>query len=127
MNSGTSNNSDKKVNIIIKTDVHGSLEAIKGSLNKLEVEQINLNIINSNSGSINESDLQLAKVSNAVIFGFNIKPNKIIREMANQENIMIRFHNVIYKLIDEVKQLMLGALDPVEEEEVLGEAQVQKI
>lgn len=126
MNLSSSNSSDKKVNIIIKTDVHGSLEAIKGSLNKLEVDQINLNIINSNSGSINESDLQLAKVSNAVIFGFNIKPNKVIREMANQENIMIRFHNVIYKFIDEVKQLMLGALDPIEEEEVLGEAQVQK-
>lgn len=116
-----------KVNVIIKTDVHGSLEAIKNSLEKLDVEKIDLRIINSNTGSVNESDLQLAKISKATIFCFNVKPSKIISEMANQSKILIRFHNVIYTLIDEVKQLMLGSLDPVEIETIFGEAVVQQL
>ncbi|MDQ0513663.1 translation initiation factor IF-2 [Mycoplasmoides fastidiosum] len=117
----------KRVNIIVKTDVHGSLEAIKSSLDKLNVDKINLNIVSSNTGSINESDLQLAKISGSTIFSFNVKPTKIIRTMAESEKIMIRFHNVIYTLIDEVQQLMLGSLDPVEIETVLGEAVVRQL
>ncbi|WP_391591826.1 Translation initiation factor IF-2 [[Mycoplasma] cavipharyngis] len=126
-NQNTTTDGSKRVNIIVKTDVHGSLEAIKSSLDKLVVDKINLKIISANTGSLNESDLQLAKISNATIFCFNVKPTKIIRSIAQTSGLVIRFHNIIYNLIDEVKQLMLGSLDPIEVETILGEAVVQQL
>lgn len=119
--------STKKLNIIIRADVQGSLEAIKGMLSKIEVEGSKLILLRTSVGAISESDVSLAKASSGIIIGFNIKPSRIIKDLADNQKIKIMFYNIIYKLKEDVTKMLYGNLDPVLVEEELGEALVKQI
>ena len=116
----------KTVDIIIKADVQGSAEALAASLQKIEVEGVKVDIVHSAVGAINESDVSLAAASNAIIIGFNVRPTADAREAAAREDVEIRLHSIIYKVIEEVETAMQGMLDPEFEEEVVGEAVVRE-
>ncbi len=116
----------KSVNVIIKADVQGSVEALAASLRKIEVEGVNVNIIHTAVGAINESDITLAAASNAIIIGFNVRPTTQAREAAENEGVDIRLHRVIYKAIEEIEAAMKGMLDPEYEEKIIGQAQVRQ-
>ncbi|WP_167629843.1 translation initiation factor IF-2 [Listeria valentina] len=116
----------KAVNVIIKADVQGSVEALAASLRKIEVEGVNVNIIHTAVGAINESDITLAAASNAIIIGFNVRPTTQAREASENEGVDIRLHRVIYKAIEEIEAAMKGMLDPEYEEKIIGQAQVRQ-
>ncbi len=117
----------KEINIILKADVRGSEEAVKNSLMKLDVEGIRINVIRSGIGSVSESDIVLAAASDAIIIGFNIRPDNKIMDYAKERNVDIRLYNIIYKLVEEIEQAMRGKLEPIYEEKVLGQAEVRKL
>ena len=117
----------KEINIILKADVRGSEEAVKNSLMKLDVEGIRINVIRSGIGSVSESDIVLAAASDAIIIGFNIRPDNKIMDYAKERNVDIRLYNIIYKLVEEIEQAMRGKLEPIYEENVLGQAEVRKL
>ena len=117
----------KSINIVLKTDVKGSEEAIKQSLSKINVEGVTVDVIRSGIGTITESDIVLANASNAIIIGFNVRPSNKILEIAKEYNADIRLHNVIYKIIEELEDAMLGMLDPEYEEKVIGTAEVRQL
>ena len=114
------------VNVIIKADVQGSAEAVKASMEKIEVEGVKVNVIRSTAGAITESDIMLASASNAVIYGFNVRPNATVRKKAEEEGIDIRLHNIIYKALEEMEAAMKGMLAPVFEEVIIGQAEVRQ-
>ncbi|WP_163652726.1 translation initiation factor IF-2 [Listeria sp. PSOL-1] len=116
----------KEVGVIIKADVQGSVEALAASLRKIEVEGVNVKIIHTAVGAINESDITLAAASNAIIIGFNVRPTGQAREAAESEHVDIRLHRIIYKAIDEIEAAMKGMLDPEFEEKIIGQAQVRQ-
>lgn len=115
----------KDLNVIIKGDVQGSVEALKGSLNKIEVEGVRVKIIHSGAGAITESDIILAAASNAIVIGFNVRPDVQAKQTADQEKVDIRLHRVIYNVIEEIEQAMKGMLDPEYKEVVIGHAEVR--
>lgn len=115
----------KDLNVIIKGDVQGSVEALKGSLAKIEVEGVRVKIIHSGAGAINESDIILAAASNAIVIGFNVRPDNQAASTAEQEKVDIRLHRVIYNVIEEIEQAMKGMLDPIFKETVIGQAEVR--
>lgn len=115
----------KDLNVIIKGDVQGSVEALKGSLAKIEVEGVRVKIIHSGAGAINESDIILAAASNAIVIGFNVRPDNQASLTAEQEKVDIRLHRVIYSVIEEIEQAMKGMLDPIFKETVIGQAEVR--
>jgi translation initiation factor IF-2 len=115
------------LNIVLKADVQGSLEACTESLKKLERDDVKLVIVQRGVGGITENDVQLAKASNATIIGFNVRPDKRSRELAENEGVEIRTYEIIYKLIEEIEDAMLGLLSPVFEEVVTGEAEVREV
>ncbi len=116
----------KEVNVIIKADVQGSAEALGGSLEKIEVEGVRVNIIHSAVGAINESDITLASASNAILIGFNVRPTPQAKIQADTEKVDIRLHSVIYKAIDEIEAAMKGMLEPTFEEKVTGSAIIRE-
>ncbi|HLS07178.1 MAG TPA: translation initiation factor IF-2 [Bacillota bacterium] len=116
----------KELNIIIKADVQGSAEALAASLQKIEVESVNINIIHSGVGGITESDVILASASNAIIIGFNVRPDVNATKAADAEKVDVRLHRVIYQAIEEVEAAMKGMLDPEYEEKVIGQAEVRE-
>jgi translation initiation factor IF-2 len=116
----------KKVDIIIKADVQGSVEALADSLQKIEVEGVRVNTIHKAVGAINESDVTLAAASNAIIIGFNVRPTAQAKQMADSEDVDIRLHRVIYNAIDEVESAMKGMLEPVYEEEIIGQVDIRE-
>lgn len=115
----------KDLNVIIKGDVQGSVEALKGSLNKIEVEGVRVKIIHSGAGAITESDVILAAASNAIVIGFNVRPDTQAKQTAEQEKVDVRLHRVIYNVIEEIEQAMKGMLDPVYKESIIGHAEVR--
>jgi translation initiation factor IF-2 len=115
----------KDLNVIIKGDVQGSVEALKGSLAKIEVEGVRVKIIHSGAGAITESDIILAAASNAIVIGFNVRPDSQAKLTADQEQVDIRLHRVIYSVIEEIEQAMKGMLDPIYKENVIGHAEVR--
>jgi translation initiation factor IF-2 len=115
----------KDLNVIIKGDVQGSVEALKGSLAKIEVEGVRVKIIHSGAGAITESDIILAAASNAIVIGFNVRPENQAKITADQEQVDIRLHRVIYSVIEEIEQAMKGMLDPIYKEKVIGHAEVR--
>ena len=117
----------QEINVLIKADVQGSAEALKASMEKLEVESVRINVIRSTVGTISESDIMLASASNALIYGFNIRPTAAIRKKAEEEGVDIRLHNIIYKALEELENAMKGMLAPVFEEVVIGQADVRQI
>lgn len=116
----------KSVNVIIKADVQGSVEALSASLQKIDVEGVKVTIVHSAVGAINESDVTLAEASNAFIVGFNVRPTPQARQQAEADEVEIRLHSIIYKVIEEMEEAMKGMLDPEFEEKVIGEAVIRE-
>ncbi len=117
----------KEINVVLKADVRGSEEAVKSSLEKIDVEGVRVNVIRSGIGTITESDVVLANASNAIIIGFNVMPSSITREVAKEYSVDIRLYTIIYKAIEEMELAMKGLLDPEFEEKILGSAEIRKI
>ena len=117
----------KELNVIVKADVQGSVEAVKQSISKLTNDEVAVRVIHSGAGNINESDVILASASNAVIIGFNVKPDNAAKETAEKEKVDLRLYNVIYNAIDDIEAAMNGMLDPVYEEIVIGKGEIRQI
>ncbi len=115
------------LNVVIKSDVHGSAEAIQGSLVKLNNEEVAVKVIHLATGGITESDVNLAAVSNAIIIGFNVRANLAAKEVARVKNVDIRYYSIIYNLVDDLKLLLSGMLDPTKNEEYLGQAEIRQV
>ncbi|HHV14459.1 MAG TPA: translation initiation factor IF-2 [Acholeplasmataceae bacterium] len=116
---------DKELNLIIKGDVQGSIEALKSSLQKINIDGVKINIIRTGVGSVTETDIALASTSGSIIIGFNIRPRANILDYAKEKNIEVRLYSVIYKLLEDIEEAMTGMLDPEYEERVIGEAEVR--
>jgi len=119
-------NEEKELNLLIKGDVQGSLEALQGSLEKLNVEGVKVNIVRSAVGAITETDISLATVSNAIIIAFNVRSSSKIVDLAKEKGIEVRYYDIIYKLLEDIEAAMKGLLDPVYEEKIIGEAEVRE-
>ena len=115
------------LNIIVKADVNGTAEAVKSSLEKIDVDGIRINVIRSTVGGISESDILLASASQAIIYGFNVRPEANVRRKAEEEGVEIRLHNVIYKMVEEIEAAMRGMLSPEIEEVVTGQAEIRQV
>jgi translation initiation factor IF-2 len=117
----------KDLNLIIKADVDGSIEALRDSLVKLSNEEVKINVIHAATGTITESDVSLAAVSDAIIIGFNVRPNTKVADMADEEHVDVRYHNIIYNVIKEVKDAIVGMMESTYEERILGLAEVREV
>ena len=117
----------REINVILKADVNGSQEAVKKSLERIEVEDVRVKVIRSGVGTITESDVTLAKASNAIIIGFNVRPSSKTTEVAKEHGVEIRLYNIIYKVVEDMEAAMKGMLEPVYEEKVIGEAEIRQI
>lgn len=116
----------KELNLIVKADVQGSVEAVAAAFQKLDVEGVNVKIIHTGVGAINESDISLAAASNAIVIGFNVRPDNNAKRAAESEEVDIRLHRIIYKAIEEIEAAMKGMLDPEFEEKIIGQAEVRQ-
>ena len=116
-----------ELNIIIKSDVQGSSEALKMAINNIEHSEVEAKIILSDIGMINESDVSLAKASNAILIGFNVKPNREAKKLAEDQKIDIKYFNIIYEALEYVEKSLSGLLEPDIKETVLGSAEIQKV
>lgn len=114
------------MNLIVKADVQGSVEAVKQALEKLSNEEVRVRVIHSNVGAINETDVTLAKVSNAIVIGFNVRPDPIAKMEAEKDGVEIKLYSVIYNAIEDVESAMKGMLDPEFKEVVIGNAEVRQ-
>ena len=117
----------KEINVIVKADVNGSAEAVKNSLEKIEVEGVKVKVLRSSVGAITESDIVLANASNAIVIGFNIRPNNSIKDYAKEQGVEIRLYDIIYKAVEDMEAAMKGMLDPEYEEKVVGTAEVRQL
>ncbi len=115
----------KELKVILKADVQGTLEALADSLQKLSTDEVRVNIIRTGIGAVSESDVMLASASEAIIIGFNVRPTAKAKALAQQEKVEIRFYDVIYKVIEDVKKAMAGLLEPEYEERIMGVAEVR--
>lgn len=120
-------NEMKEINLIVKADVQGSVEALAGSLRKIEVEGVKVKIIHTGVGAISESDIILASASNAIVIGFNVRPDVNAKRTAEVEHVDVRLHRIIYNAIEEIESAMKGMLDPEYEEKILGQAEVRQV
>nr|WP_321514528.1 translation initiation factor IF-2 [uncultured Pseudodesulfovibrio sp.] len=120
------NDEAQTLNLVLKADVQGSLEAVTEALNKLSTDEIKIDVVHGGAGAITESDILLAGASEAIILGFNVRPNLKVKEIAEQEGVEVRFYDIIYKLVQEVKDAMSGMLTPDIEEVYLGQAEVRQ-
>ncbi|MBM7655137.1 translation initiation factor IF-2 [Neobacillus cucumis] len=116
----------KDLNIILKADVQGSAEAVAASLQKIDVEGVNIKIIHNGVGAINESDITLAAASNAIVIGFNVRPDVNAKRAAEAEKVDVRLHRIIYKVIEEIEAAMKGMLDPEFQEKIIGQAEIRQ-
>ena len=116
----------KELNLIVKADVQGTVEAMAASLMKIDVEGVNVKIIHTGAGAITESDISLAAASNAIVIGFNVRPDVNAKRAAEAEGVDIRLHRIIYKVIEEIEAAMKGMLDPEYEEKIIGQAEVRQ-
>ncbi|NOR15625.1 MAG: translation initiation factor IF-2, partial [Candidatus Aminicenantes bacterium] len=117
----------KELPLIIKADVHGSMEVLNDVLPNLSTEQVEIKIIHSATGKISEHDVNLASASKAIILGYNVKPSQSILDLAKQEKVEVRSYNIIYQLTEDIKKAMVGLLDPIIQETYLGRAEVRKV
>ncbi len=117
----------KELNLIIKADVHGSIEALKDSLIKLSNNEVRIHVIHSATGTLTESDISLASVSNAIIIGFNVRPSSKVHALANEENVDVRYYDVIYNVIKDVKDAIVGMMASTFEERLLGRAEIREV
>ena len=117
----------KDLNIILKADVHGSIEALRDSLTKLSNEEVKINVIHAATGTLTESDVSLAAVSEATIIGFNVRPSSKVQALAGEENVDMRFYNIIYDVINDIKNAIVGMMSSTFEERMLGRAEVREV
>ena len=117
----------KNINVVLRADLQGSVEAVKASLEKIQIEGVKVNVIHAAAGAITESDIVLAAASNALVYGFNVRPDAKVRQKAEEEHVEIHLHSIIYALIEEIENAMKGLMKPVEEEVVIGQAEVRSI
>ncbi len=117
----------KNLNIILKADVHGSVEAICGAITKLNTDEVAIKVIHQAAGGITESDVNLAAVSNAIIVGFNVRGNNAAADLAKAKNVSIRYYSIIYNIVDDLKALLSGMLEPTQSEEYLGRAEIRQV
>ena len=117
----------KNINIVLRADLQGSVEAVKASLEKIQVEGVKINVIHAAAGAITESDIVLASASKALVYGFNVRPDAKVRQKAEEEKVEIHLHSIIYALIEEIELAMKGLMKPVEKEVVIGQAEVRSI
>jgi translation initiation factor IF-2 len=117
----------KELNIVVKADVQGSVEAVRQSLEKLSDDEVRVRIIHGGVGAINESDVMLASASGAIIIGFNVRPEVAAKSFADEQDVDIRLYRVIYSAIEDVQAAMKGMLDPIYEEKVIGHAEIRQI
>ena len=117
----------KEINVVLKTDVRGSEEAVKNSLEKIDVEGVKIKIIRSGIGTVTESDIILANASNAIIIGFNIVPSNNVKDVAKEYGVEMRLYTIIYKVVEEMEAAMKGMLDPEFEEKSMGTAEVRRL
>ena len=117
----------KDLNLVIRADVHGSIEALVDSLTKLSNDEVKVNAVHSGTGTITETDISLATVSNAIIIGFNVRPTPKVQALANDEQVDMRFYNVIYDVIKDVKNAMVGMMESTFEERSMGVAEVREV
>jgi len=117
----------KDLNVVVKADVQGSVEALRNSLEKLSNDEVRVRIIHTGAGAVTESDVMLASASNAIIIGFNVRPEPVAKSVAESENVDIRFYSVIYSAIDDIQAAMKGMLDPEYEEKIMGHAEIRQI
>lgn len=117
----------KELNLIIKGDVQGSIEALRGSLEKVNVEGAKISVVRNAVGAISETDISLAIASNSIIIGFNVRPSAKVMDLAKEKDVEIRLYNIIYKVIEDIEAAMKGLLDPVFEEKITGQAEVREI
>lgn len=117
----------KYLNVIVKGDVHGSVEALQGSISKLNTEEVAIKIIHCATGGITETDISLAAVSGAIIIGFNVRANVSAKEMARVKNVDVRYYSIIYNVVDDLKLLLSGMLEPTKNEEYLGQAEIRQV
>jgi translation initiation factor IF-2 len=117
----------KDLNIILKADVHGSIEALRDSLTKLSNEEVKINVIHAATGALTESDVSLAAVSEATIIGFNVRPSSKVQALAGEENVDMRFYNIIYDVINDIKNAIVGMMSSTFEERMLGRAEVREV
>ncbi|MFP4193991.1 MAG: translation initiation factor IF-2 [Desulfobacterales bacterium] len=117
----------KDLNLIIKADVQGSIEALRDSLTRLSTDEVKINVVHSATGTIHESDISLAEVSNAIILGFNVRPSAKVTRLADEEKVDIKYYNVIYNAIKDIKDAMAGMMAPRYEERVLGRAEIRQV
>jgi translation initiation factor IF-2 len=117
----------KELNVIVRTDVQGSLEAIIESLVKLSTAEVKVNVIHSATGAITETDIMLASASNAIIIGFNVRADAKVEELAEQEKVDVRYYDVIYQILSDIRDAMVGMLEPVYQENVMGRAEVRQV
>ena len=122
-----SKDKEKILNLIIKGDVQGSVEALKASLEKINIEDLKVNIIRATVGAITDTDVSLAEASKAIIIGFNVRPMAPVRQEAQVKGVEIRLYNIIYKVIEDIEAALKGLLDPVFEEVVTGQAEVRSL
>merc|ERR1711991_229489 len=116
-----------ELNIVIKSDVHGSSEALKMAIDKIKHDEVKAKIILSDIGMINETDVSLAKASNAILIGFNVKPNREAKKLAEEQKVDIKYFNIIYEALDYVEKSLSGLLEPDIKETILGSAEIQKV
>ena len=116
----------KELKLIVKTDVHGSLEAIVDSLLKLSTSEVKVNIIHSGTGAVTETDVMLASASNAIVIGFNVRSDAKVQELTEQESVDVRYYDVIYQLLDDIRSAIVGMLKPIYKENVIGRAEVRQ-
>ena len=119
--------SAKLLPVIIKADVNGSIEAIIGTLTKLNTPEVEIDVVHSATGAINETDVNLASVSNALILGFNVRANSNAVDLAKEKDIDIRYYSIIYNIVDDIKNILSGMLEPVKKEEIMGHAEVRQV
>ena len=124
---GAINNGAKEISVVLKTDVNGSLEAIKQSLSKIDVEGVKVKVIRGGVGTITESDIVLANASNAIVIGFNVRPNSKTIDFAKDYNVEIKLYDIIYKMIEDIENSMKGLLEPIYEENITGHAEIRQI
>jgi len=117
----------KDLNLILKADVQGSVEAVQDALNKLSLEEVQIKIIHTGVGAINESDIMLASASNAIVIGFNVRPDANARKLAEQDKVDVRLYRIIYEAIEDIKNAVTGLLKPIMKEVILGQAEVREI
>ncbi|MGM0652552.1 MAG: translation initiation factor IF-2, partial [Bacillota bacterium] len=117
----------KDLNLILKADVHGSVEAVQDALNKLSLDEVQIKIIHTGVGAINESDIMLASASNAIVIGFNVRPDTNARRLAEQDKVDVRLYRIIYEVIEDIKNAVTGMLKPIMKEVVLGQAEIREV